>query len=94
VSDSLKLYRTIAEMMLTSRVRFHDKRCMLAFIWAVVCMILEKNVNLSKAFSKVFVRCLANGGWKDAPSDRQWVVEMFNERDEFAEFGSFTGDGQ
>ena len=48
MSDSLKLYRTIAELIVSSQVRFHDKRCLVTFIWAVVCVILEKSVNLSK----------------------------------------------
>jgi hypothetical protein len=48
MSDSLKLYRTIAELMLKSQVRFHDKRCFVTFIWAIVCVILEKSVNISK----------------------------------------------
>ena len=48
MSDSLKLYRTIAELVLNSKVRFHDKRCLVTFIWAVVCVILEKSVNISK----------------------------------------------
>jgi len=48
MSDSLKLYRTIAELVISSKVRFHDKRCLVTFIWAVVCVILEKSVNISK----------------------------------------------
>ena len=48
MSDSLKLYRTIAKLIVNSRVRFHDKRCLVTFIWAVVCVILEKSVNISK----------------------------------------------
>jgi len=48
MSDSLKLYRTIAELILNSKVRFHDKRCLVTFIWAVVCVIMEKSVNISK----------------------------------------------
>jgi len=48
MSDSLKLYRTIAELVINSKVRFHDKRCLVTFIWAVVCVILEKSVNISK----------------------------------------------
>ena len=46
--DSLKVYRTIAELILCSKVRFHDKRCLVTFIWAVVCVIMEKSVNISK----------------------------------------------
>jgi len=48
MSDSLTLYRTIAKLIFDSKVRFHDKRCMVTFTWAVTCVILEKSVNLNK----------------------------------------------
>jgi hypothetical protein len=46
--ESLTLYRTIAEMVLNSQVHFHDLRCLVTFIWAVVGLIKEKSVHLSK----------------------------------------------
>lgn len=48
MSDSLRLYRTIIEMIGNSRVRFHDMRCMVTFAWAIVGLLLEKSVHLSK----------------------------------------------
>jgi adenylate kinase family enzyme len=60
-------------MILKSRVRFHDMRCLITFAWAVVGVLMEKSVHLSKwgmhrngeaqAASKQrqFVRWLKNG---------------------------------
>ena len=48
MSDSLKLYRTIIDMIMNSKVRFHDMRCLITFAWAIVGVILEKSVHLSK----------------------------------------------
>ena len=48
MSDSLRLYRTIVEMIRNSKVRFHDMRCLITFAWAIVGVILEKSVHLSK----------------------------------------------
>ena len=48
MSDSLRLYRTIIEMLGNSQVRFHDMRCLVTFAWAIVGVILEKDVHLSK----------------------------------------------
>jgi hypothetical protein len=45
--DSLTLYRTILELVLSSQVHFHDKRCLVTFIWAMVGIIKEKCVHLS-----------------------------------------------
>lgn len=79
MSDSLRLYRTIIEMIRNSKVRFHDMRCLITFAWAIVGVLLEKNVHLSKwsmhrtgeaqAASKQrqFVRWLKNG--KIVPSE-------------------------
>jgi len=73
MSDSLILYRTIVEMILNAKVRFHDKRCLITFIWAIVGVLMEKTVHLSnwgvhrvgdvQAASKQrqFVRWLKNG---------------------------------
>src|SRR3990170_105011 len=38
MSDSLRLYRTITEMIQNSRVRFHDMRCLITFTWAIVAV--------------------------------------------------------
>ena len=48
MSDSLRLYRTIIEMLGNSKVRFHDMRCLITFAWAIVGVLLEKSVHLSK----------------------------------------------
>ena len=48
MSDSLKLYRTIIEIVVKSRVHFHDIRCLTTFVWAVVGVLMEKSVHLSK----------------------------------------------
>jgi hypothetical protein len=48
MSDSLRLYRTIIEMIRNSHVRFHDMRCLVTFAWAIVGVIMEKSVHLSK----------------------------------------------
>jgi hypothetical protein len=48
MSDSLRLYRTIIEMIQDSRVRFHDMRCLVTFAWAIVGLLLEKSVHVSK----------------------------------------------
>ena len=48
MSDSLRLYRTIIEMIRNSQVRFHDMRCLITFAWAIVGVLLEKSVHLSK----------------------------------------------
>jgi hypothetical protein len=48
MSDSLTLYRTIVGMILNTRVHFHDMRCLITFAWAIVGVLLEKSVHLSK----------------------------------------------
>ena len=48
MSDSLRLYRTIIEMILNSRVHFHDMRCLVTFARAIVGVLMEKSVHLSK----------------------------------------------
>jgi hypothetical protein len=48
MSDSLTLYRTIIDMLLNTRVHFHDFRCLITFAWAIVGVLLEKSVHLSK----------------------------------------------
>lgn len=46
--DSLTLYRTILELVVNSRVHFHDYRCLVTFIWAIVGVLKEKCVHLSR----------------------------------------------
>jgi hypothetical protein len=46
--DSLNLYRTIMELVLNSQVHFHDRRCLVTFVWAIVGVLLEKCVHLSR----------------------------------------------
>mgnify|MGYP001194320034 FL=1 len=48
MSDSLTLYRTIIGMILNARAHFHDMRCLITFAWAIVGVLLEKSVHLSK----------------------------------------------
>jgi hypothetical protein len=48
MSDSLTLYRTIIAMILNTRTHFHDIRCLVTFAWAIVGVLLEKSVHLSK----------------------------------------------
>ena len=47
MSDSLTLYRTIIDMILNSRVHFHDMRCLITFAWAIVGALFEKSVHVS-----------------------------------------------
>jgi hypothetical protein len=44
MSDSLTLYRNIIDMILNSRVHFHDIRCLITFAWAIVGVLMEKSV--------------------------------------------------
>jgi hypothetical protein len=46
--DSLRLYRTILELVVSSGVHFHDKRCLVTFLWAIVGVLLEKCVHLNR----------------------------------------------
>lgn len=46
--DSLALYRTILELVVSSQVHFHDKRCLITFVWAIVGILEEKCVHLSR----------------------------------------------
>jgi hypothetical protein len=48
MSDSLTLYRTIVEMILNTRVHFHDMRCLITFAWTIVGVLMEKSVHMSK----------------------------------------------
>jgi hypothetical protein len=48
MSDSLTLYRTIIDMILSTRVHFHDFRCLVTFAWAIVGVLMEKSVHVSK----------------------------------------------
>jgi len=48
MSDSLRLYRIIIELIQNSQVRFHDRRCLVTFAWAIVGVLMEKSVHLSK----------------------------------------------
>ena len=46
--DSLTLYRTILELVVNSQVHFHDKRCLMTFVWAIVGILKERCVHLSR----------------------------------------------
>lgn len=62
MSDSLRLYRTIIELIRNSKVRFHDMRCLVTFAWAIVGLILEKSVHLSKWVCIVVEKCRQRAG--------------------------------
>ena len=91
MSDSLTLYRTIIDMILNTRVHFHDFRCLITFAWAIVGVLLEKSVHLSKwgihragrakAASKQrqFVRWLKNAKIEPATIYRDLVKTVFTE---------------
>lgn len=48
MSDSLELYRTILGIIMNSHVHFHDIRCLATFAWAIIGILQEKSVHLSK----------------------------------------------
>ena len=48
MSDSLKLYRNIAEFVFKYGMRFHDMRCFATFLWAVVGFVSSRTVHLSQ----------------------------------------------
>jgi hypothetical protein len=91
MSDSLTLYRTIVDMILNTRVHFHDFRCLITFAWAIVGVLLEKSVHLSKwgihragrakAASKQrqFVRWLKNSNIEHAQIYPNLVKAVFAE---------------
>jgi hypothetical protein len=91
MSDSLTLYRTIFDMILNTRVHFHDIRCLITFAWAIVGVLLERSVHLSKwgihrtgrakAASKQrqFVRWLKNAKIEPAMIYRDLVKTVFAE---------------
>jgi hypothetical protein len=72
MSDSLILYRTIIEMIGNCQVRFHDMRCLITFSWAIVGVLLEKSVHMSKWSMH---RC---GGAQAASKQRQFVRWLKN----------------
>lgn len=77
--DSLRLYRTIIEMIVKSKVRFHDRRCLVTFAWAIVGLLLEKNVHLSKWGLH------RSGQMKAASKQRQFVRWLKNAKIDAAE---------
>jgi hypothetical protein len=48
MSETPTLYRTITDLVLNSKVHFHDKRCLVTFLWMIVGLIMEQSVHLSK----------------------------------------------
>jgi hypothetical protein len=44
MSDSLKLYRTIIDMLMNTRIHFYDFRCLVTFAWAIVGVLLENRI--------------------------------------------------
>jgi hypothetical protein len=48
VSDNLTLYRTLIEFVWQNGVRFHDLRCLITFVWALVGLLLSQQIHLSQ----------------------------------------------
>jgi len=48
MTDSLRLYRNIAEFVFQYGMRFHDLRCYSTFLWALVGLIQSRIVHLSR----------------------------------------------
>jgi len=48
MSDSLSLYRTLIEFVWQNGVRFHDLRCLITFVWALVGLLMSQQIHLSQ----------------------------------------------
>lgn len=48
MSDSLNLYRTIMGLVMSTGVHFHDLRCLVTFVWAIVGLLKEQAIHLGK----------------------------------------------
>ena len=48
MTDSLILYRTLIEFVWQNGVRFHDLRCLITFVWAIVGLLLSQQIHLSQ----------------------------------------------
>ena len=48
MTDSLRLYRNIADYVFKNGMRFHDMRCFATFLWAIVGLLQSKTIHLSK----------------------------------------------
>ena len=68
MSDNLKLYRTIMGLVLKSRVHFHDLRCLVTFVWAIVGLLMEECVHLPEP-----VGCLST--WRGGCSQQRKAVD-------------------
>ncbi len=75
---SLTLYRTIMDLVLSSHVRFHDIRCLMTFVWAIVGLVSEKTVHLSKWSNHRL------GDSRAASKQRQFVRWLRNNKIEVA----------
>ena len=72
--DSLNLYRTIMELVLSSQVHFHDRRCLVTFVWAIVGVLLERCVHLSRWVNR------RPGEVQAASKQRQFARWLNNEK--------------
>ena len=72
--DSLTLYRTVMELVFTSRVHFHDQRCLMAFVWAIVGVLMERCVHLSRWVNR------RPGEAQAASKQRQFARWLENEK--------------
>jgi len=72
--DSLTLYRTIMALVLNSQVHFHDQRCLVTFVWAIVGVLLEKCVHLSRWVNR------RPGEVQAASKQRQFARWLNNEK--------------
>jgi len=67
MNDSLKLYRNIAEFVFKYGMRFHDLRCFVTFLWAMVGLIQSRTVHLSQW-------CLHRPGRANAASKQRQLM--------------------
>jgi len=74
MSDSLELYSAILGIVMNSHVHFHDIRCLMTFAWAIVGILLEKSVHLSKW------SILRSGDAQAASKQRQFARWLDNNR--------------
>lgn len=48
MSDSLTLYRSLLEFVWQNGIRFHDLRCLITFVWALVGLLMSQQIHLSQ----------------------------------------------
>lgn len=74
MGNSLKLYRTILEMIWETGVRFHDLRCLMTYAWAIVGLLMSHSIHLgSWAMHRI-------GSAKAASKERQLSRWLHNDK--------------